>query len=131
MAVVNWQEILGWTVDQLEEIRFAGYSFLKEGRYEKALVFFKALVAIDPKSVYDIQILGALYLQIGDGKMALQLFDQALALDPTHEPTLLNKVKTQLTLGQKKEAMESLSGLQKSKNLAVAKDAEALYITYS
>lgn len=40
MMTTNWQQVLGWGSDQLEEIRFAGFSYFKEGRYEKALLFF-------------------------------------------------------------------------------------------
>ena len=129
--MTNWNEILGWNHDQLEEIRFAGFSYLKEGRYEKALVFFKALRILDPKSVYDAQTLGALYLQIGDGKEAIQVLEQALLLSPAHEPTLLNLAKAHLELSQKKEALDLLRPLQKSKDPRIAGDASALVASYA
>ncbi len=131
MTTPNWQQILGWTSDQLEEIRFAGFSYLKEGRYEKALLFFKALVVVDPKSVYDTQTLGALYLQMGEGDEALACIEQALNLDPSHEPTLLNKAKTLLILGRKQEALLLLHSLQKSKNPSIEGDASALFLAYT
>ncbi len=130
MAVVNWRAILGWSDDQLEELRFAGFSFLREGHYKKALLFFEALVVIDPTSAYDAQTLGALYLQIGDGKKALETIDLALALDPMHEPTQLNKIKALIMLGQNAEALELAKVLEKSEDLTIANDAAALIFAY-
>lgn len=131
MESVNWREILGWTNDQLEELRFSGFSFLREGHYQKALMFFEALVILDPESVYDFQTLGALYLQIGDGQKALQIIEQALQLDSTHEPTLLNKVKALLGLHKNNEALELAKKLEQSQDPAIAGDAAALIFAYA
>lgn len=131
MESVNWREILGWTNDQLEELRFSGFSFLREGHYHKALMFFEALVILDPESVYDFQTLGALYLQIGDGQKALQIIERALELDATHEPTLLNKAKALLGLHKNTEALELAKKLEQSEDPVVAGDAAALIFAYA
>ncbi len=130
MTVVNWRAILGWSDEQLEELRFSGFSFLREGHYSKALLFFEALVVVDPTSTYDIQTLGALYLQIGEGEKALKSLDQALGLDPLHEPTVLNKVKALMLLNRKTEALELARTLEKSEDPTVASDAAALLLAY-
>ncbi len=130
MAIVNWRAILGWTDEQLEELRFTGFSFLREGHYKKALLFFEALVILDPLSVYDTQTLGAIYLQMGNGKKAVEVLDQALALDPLHEPTLINKVKALLAIGQKAEALALAKTLEKSEDSTIANDASALLTAY-
>lgn len=131
MAKVNWREILGWTYDQLEELRFSGFSFLREGKYDKALIFFKALLIIDPKSAYDAQTLGAIYLQMNDAPQALPALDFALSLDPTHEPTLLNKVKALLMMSKKDEAMSIALQLSNSGDLTISGDASALIMAYT
>jgi len=130
MAIVNWRAILGWNDEQLEELRFSGFSFLREGHYNKALIFFEALIILDPTSTYDTQTLGALHLQMGNGKKALSILDQALALDPIHEPTQINKVKALLTCGQKVQAMQLANTLQKSEDTTIANDASALLIAF-
>ena len=130
MTLVNWRAILGWTDQQLEELRFTGFSFLRQGHYTKALIFFEALVVLDPMSIYDTQTLGALYLQIGKGKKALETLDQALALDPLHEPTQINKVKALLMIGEKVEALQLAQMLQRSEDPDIANDASALFIAY-
>ncbi len=131
MAKVNWREILGWSNEQLEELRFSGFSFLREGHYNKALIFFEALVILDPESSYDAQTLGALYLQLGDSQKALQSLNTALQLEPTHEPTQLNKAKALVALHQRNEAFNLLKNLERSGDPQIAGDAAALLTTYS
>lgn len=131
MAKVNWREILGWSDEQLEEIRFSGFSFLREGHYKKALLFFEALVILDPKNTYDAQTLGALYLQIGDARKALETLNQALNLDPLHEPTRLNKAKALLSLNLKPEALQLARELQISTDITISGDASALVLAYT
>jgi Flp pilus assembly protein TadD len=131
MAKANWNEILGWTPDQLDDLRIAGFSMLREGKYEKALLFFKSLVTLAPENPYDIQTLGALYLQMGKKEEALVALNRALALEPRHEPTLLNKTKTLLQLNQKMEALELARILARSQDPSIAGDATALIISYT
>lgn len=131
MSKVNWREILGWTNDQLEELRFSGFSFLREGHYQKALLFFEALVILDPESTYDAQTLGALHLQMGNNEKALKFLNLALELDPTHEPTLLNKAKVLFSLHQRSSALEMIQKLTQSANAIIANDAAALNTIYT
>ena len=127
----NWIELLGWTQDQIEDIRFAGYSFVKQGQYEHALKFFEALVSLPEENVYDLQTLGAIYLQLGNNLSALNYLEKALALDPKHEPTLLNLTKALFLLGYKKQALTQASKLESSSDVTVADQATALIMAYS
>jgi len=128
---MDWQEFLGWTDDQLEELRFSGFSFLRQGHYPKAITFFKALCILAPKSLYDLQTLGALYLQTGAGTQALHFLTLALELQPTHEPTLINKVKALLMNNQKEEALTLAETLKTSSDTTIRNDALALITTNS
>lgn len=131
MSALNWLEILGWSKDQLDEFRFAGFLYLREGHYDRALIYFKTLILLDPTNAYDWETLGALYLQMGDPAQALENINAALALQPLHEPTLLNKVKTLIALKRKEEALALAYQLQKSSDLTIAGDASALITAYS
>lgn len=130
MADFDWKEILGWNIEQMQELRFSGFSYLREGHYDKALIFFEGLVVLDPNNLYDTQTLGALYLQMGKKEKALSMLNQALALDPHHEPTLLNKVKALLLNGNKEEAISLARTLEKSQDPTIAGDASALILGY-
>lgn len=131
MSNINWQEILGWNEETLDELRLTGFSMLREGKYDKALLFFHTLAILNPKSIYDQQTLGALYLQLGEKEKALAALNYALTLDPENEPTLLNKMKTLLLLGKKEEAFTLARRLQNSLNAHIANDTAALVTTYS
>ena len=67
---------------------------------------------------------------MGNGKKAVEVLDQALALDPLHEPTLINKVKALLAIGQKAEALALAKTLEKSEDSTIANDASALLTAY-
>ncbi|MBS0606159.1 MAG: type III secretion chaperone [Parachlamydiales bacterium] len=131
MSNVEWLSILGWGGDELEDLRFVGYSYIKQGKYDIATTFFEALVILDPNSSYDLQTLGALFLQRGNNLMALNYIEKALRLDPTHVPTLLNRTKALFALGYKKQGLMQARSLQKNPNEEIANQAQALILAYS
>lgn len=126
-----WTTILEWSEEQLEEMRIAGYSFLRQGHYHKAIVFFEALVILSPYSAYDHQTLGALYLQIGKNQEALLTLDKALRLQGDHLPSLLNKTKALFCLGKQQEAIALAQYLTTCSDPTIAQDAEALLLSYA
>jgi tetratricopeptide (TPR) repeat protein len=131
MSQADWLSILGWNTEELEDLRFVGYSYIKQGKYDIAITFFEALVILAPDSIYDLQTLGALYLQKGNNLMALNYIEKALKLDPTHLPTLLNRTKTLFALGYKRQALAQARILEKCTQEQIAGQAQALVIAYS
>lgn len=103
MGTINWIEKLGWTEEHIEDLRYTGYSYVRQGKYDIALAFYEALAVLDPNNAYDAQTLGALYLQLNQSSKALKCFDRALKLETSdHGPTLLNLAKTFFPWGKKK-----------------------------
>lgn len=131
MSSVNWLEVLGWEKEELEDLRFVGYSYIRQGKYDIALSFFEALVVLSPESAYDLQTLGAIYLQIGNNLMALNYIERALRVEPQHEATLLNRTKALFALGYKKQALAQAKTLEKSGNDQIANHASALILSFS
>lgn len=131
MSSVNWLEVLGWEKEQLEDLRFVGYSYIRQGKYDIALSFFEALVVLAPQSGYDLQTLGALYLQTGNNLMALNYIERALRVEPQHEPTLLNRTKALFALGYKRQALAQARTLEKSSNEQIASHASALILAFT
>lgn len=123
---MDWLKILEWDHTQVEDLRYIGYAYIKEGQYEVGKVIFEALTLIGKGQIYDLQTLGAIYLELNDNLKALNYLDQALKLDPNHLPTLLNKVKALFGLGYKKQANSLAQTLIDSANSEIAKKAEAL-----
>ncbi|WP_139414277.1 type III secretion chaperone [Chlamydia abortus] len=126
----EWKAILGWGDQELEELRISGYIFLRQGHYHKAILFFEALVILDPLSIYDFQTLGGLYLQIGENAKALGVLDQALRMQGDHLPTLLNKTKALFCLNRIDEASAIAVYLASCDDPIIANDAEALLMSY-
>lgn len=131
MSQVDWQSLLGWTDEDLADLRFVGYAYIKQGHYKIALKFFSSLVILSPDSLYDLQIVGALHLQLGDNMAALNYLDRALSIDPTHGPTLLNRTKALLLLGYHKQGLAQAALLKTNQDPKVANQAEALLLSYS
>lgn len=131
MNQADWLSILGWSKEELEDLRFVGYSYIKQGKYDVATTFFEALVILAPESAYDLQTLGALYLQKGNNLMALNYIEKAIKLDPVHLPTLLNRAKALFALGYKRQALSQARGLEKCAQTQIADQAQALIMAYT
>lgn len=131
MAKIQWLKELNWTDEQLDDIRFAGFAYIRQGKYDIALPFFEALIILDPESSYDAQTLGALYLQLNNPIKALKAFDRALKLEADHAPTLLNVTKALLMLGRKDEAIKLATILKNEKDGAISNVARALLLAYT
>ena len=94
MSDRNWLEILGWGHGEIDDLRIVAYSYLKQGLYDIALTFFNALAVLAPPTFYDLQTVGAIHLQMGNGSPSVRLFRSCIKkLDPTHLPTQMNRAK--------------------------------------
>lgn len=128
---INWVDKLGWTDEHIEDLRYTGYSYIRQGKYDIALAFFEALAVLDRQSAYDAQTLGAIYLQLNQNKRALRYFDRALKLEPEHSPTLLNLAKTFFAMGRKEEGLRIAHILKNNADATIANIAKALILAYS
>lgn len=131
MGRINWVQALGWGEEHLEDLRYTGYSYIRQGKYEIALPFFEALSVLSPDNTYDAQTLGALYLQLKDPKKAIFCLDKALKTEGDHAPTLLNLTKAFLMLGKREEALKLAKILQNELTPSIAGVAKALILAYS
>lgn len=130
MGRVNWLDTLGWTDDQLDEMRYIGYAYIRQGKYDIAISFFEALAALDPESAYDAQTTGALYLQMGQPKKALIFLEKSLKLDGEHAPTLLNMCKALFMLKRHEEGLKLAAILKNERDPQISNVAKALILAY-
>ena len=131
MGTIKWLDELGWTQEHIEDLRYTGYSYIRQGKYDIALPFFEALAILDPDSAYDAQTLGAIYIQINEPAKALRHFDRALKLESSdHAPTLLNLAKAFFMLGRKQEGLKLANILTNEKNAMISNTAKALILAY-
>lgn len=130
MSQMNWPEILNWGNEEINDLRYVAYSYIKQGVYDTALTFFDALALLTAPTSYDLQTVGALYLQLGQGLKALDYLDRALKLEPTHSLTQLNRAKALLMLGYKRQGVMQATELQTCQDAAIASQASALVLAY-
>lgn len=130
MKSEEWLEILGWGQDELDDLRFVGYSYIRQGHYDTAITFFEALIILAPQSAYDLQTLGALYLQKGNNLAALNYIERSLKVEPNHIPSLLNRTKALFSLGYKRQAVMQALELQKNADKRVVEQATALLMVH-
>jgi tetratricopeptide (TPR) repeat protein len=130
MGRINWLEKLKWTEEHIEDLRYTGYSYIKQGKYDIALPFFEALTVLDPTSAYDAQTLGAIYLQLNQPNKAMIQFNRALKIDSGHPGTLLNVSKAFFMVGKTEEGLKIAHILKNNKDKAVANIAKALILAY-
>lgn len=130
MSQTNWLEILGWDQDKIVDLRYVAYSYIKQGIYDVALTFFDALAVLTPPTAYDLQTIGGLHLQLGNGLKALDYLDRALKIDPAHSFTQLNRAKALFMLGYKRQGLIQALDLEKSTDPEISSQASALVLAY-
>jgi tetratricopeptide (TPR) repeat protein len=127
----DWKKTLGWTDTHTEEMRYAAYAYVRQGKYDVALPIFEALAVLEPESVYDLQMLGAVYVQLNQPLKAIKCLDQALQIDADHSPTLLNLTKAFFMAGRVDDGIRLARILQNDKDPYIAGNAAALILCYS
>ena len=124
-------ELLDLSKENIEDLRYLGYSYIRQGHYDIALKFFEGLILLTDKNIYDYQTLGALYLQTSQYSLAKKLLEEALSLDTSHSLTKLNYAKTLLLLGQRDQGLLTSHELTSDKEKSIADDAQALILAYT
>ena len=131
MSSLKWSEIVGWDAEALEDLRYLGYAYLKQGKFDIAQSFFEALVTFNQNDAYDLQTLGGLYLETGQNLQALSTIEQALKVEPSHTLTLLNRVKALFALGYRRQAIAQAKALVSHSDATIANQASALLLSYT
>lgn len=127
---MDWLEILGWNESEITELRSAGYSYIQQGVYPIALKYFEALSIIAPSNSYDLETLGALHLQLGNGLQALDYIDNALKFEPDSPQIQLNRAKALFMLGYRRQGLLQAMELEKCDDPVIASQATALLLAY-
>lgn len=130
MGRINWQEKLGWSEENLDDLRNVAYAYIRQGKYDIAKPIFEALVVINQNNTYDAQTLGALYLQLNEPTKALQFFERALKTEGDHAPTLINVAKALFMLGKKEEGLRLVEILKNEPDFIISNTAKALIMAY-
>ncbi len=127
---MDWQSYLELSNESLEDLRSVGYLYVKQGCYDIALDFFKALLILNPKNTYDQYMVGALYLEKGKYLKALEHLDEVLKIEPNNYLVLLNKAKTLFSLGYRAQAIAIAKMISNCPDKTLSSQALALMKAY-
>ena len=86
----------------------AAESAFTAGRYPQAAELFASYNTTHPENPWGHYMLGMSAWKIGEHQKALNAFDQALELDPSHRKSLFNSSRVLLESGHPKEALERI-----------------------
>jgi tetratricopeptide (TPR) repeat protein len=131
MMEKDWLEKLGLSVHELEDLRVLAYSYIRQGHYQTALKIYKGIVVLSKKAPEDLETIGALFLQLGMAKEALDPLEKALKVHQNHLKTRLNYAKALLLSGYRQRGIQECLELMLCQDSLVASDAEALKLAYS
>jgi len=76
------------------------------GNYEEAAGMFQAYTESNPDNAWGHYMLGLSAWKQGDDTLALQAFDAALRLEPTHRKSLFNSARVLIETGRPRDALE-------------------------
>lgn len=127
---MDWLEILGWDQEEIDDLRSAGYSYIQQGVYDIALKYYEALTILAPTNSYDLETIGALFLQMGNGMQALDYIDRSLKIEPENYQARLNRAKALFMLGYRRQGLLQAMELEKCEDEQVASQASALVLAY-
>ena len=96
-AIIHQLETMAAQNPQDADVRLKLANFLYDQKqYDKAIEWYQRAIELDPKDVNAHTDLGTAYFYTGRPKDALREYDKSLALNPRHEPTLLNAIVVNL-----------------------------------
>lgn len=131
MSQLNWLEILDWDEEYLDNLRSMAFLYLRQGKYDIAKDFFHTLTIFNPSNSFDLQTLGAIYLEESNPTLALGYLQKAKQLDPKNNTITINQIKSMLMLGYREEAFRLIdSFVQTCTDPFMVSDAQALQMAY-
>jgi len=79
--------------DFIESLKIfnAAFKLMQDKQWTKAITRFKAVISMNPKSPQAFSNMGLCYAYLKEDHQAMEAFDQAIAIDPSYEPAIINK----------------------------------------
>jgi len=99
--------------DNLDFINKLGAAQIEQEQIVEGMETLERSLKLNPKQSVALTNMGFAYFKRGDTRMAMQYYNQALALDPDFEQALLNKAGLYNYLGNRAEAKKALEQILK------------------
>jgi tetratricopeptide (TPR) repeat protein len=127
----DWLNKLGLSENELDDLRVLAYSYIRQGHYATALKIYKGILVLSKKASEDLDTFGALLLQTGQHKEAIEPLEKVLKIHKDYLKTRLNYAKALLLSGYRQRGIQECLELMRCQEPRIASDAEALKLAYS
>ncbi len=104
----NLAEMGGYTVDDIAGLAEIGYNLLQQGKLEDALAIYQGVYSLDSKSPWGASSLGCIFQKMERYGEALQMYREALDIEPSDVHCLANRGEIQFRMGHLLAAAEDL-----------------------
>lgn len=89
ISAYYWEQLLGFSPDDLEAVRYLATIYLRAKDYRQALPVFERFHRLDPENMSALVNLGWLYQQLGQSDQAIPCYQEALTRQPDPKLMLL------------------------------------------
>ncbi|NDE63538.1 MAG: type III secretion chaperone [Chlamydiae bacterium] len=127
----DWLKKLGISENEIDDLRVLAFSYIRQGHYTTALKIYKGILVLSKKAPEDLETYGALLLQTGQYKEAIDPLEKVLKIHKDHLKTRLNYAKALLLCGYRQRGIQECLELMRCPEPKIASDAEALKLAYS
>ena len=127
----DWLHKLGLSENELDDLRVLAYSYIRQGHYTTALKIYKGILVLSKKAPEDLETFGALLLQTGQHKEAIEPLEKVLKIHKDHLKTRLKYATALLLSGYRQRGIQECLDLMRCQEPRIAPDAEALKLAYS
>lgn len=108
---IGASDLLGFTPEDANTYAYYAYELYQNGRFFDAMRIFANLVTMMPETAYYHSMMGACLQVLDEKDKAIRSYDQAIALDPGHVPSYVNRAEILL---ERAKFPEALADLQKA-----------------
>jgi tetratricopeptide (TPR) repeat protein len=128
-ALLKLKKLIGGEQPHVEALPLAARVYAQLGLMDKARECYRRYLKAKPGATLETFELGITYFESGDGQQARKVWDEVLASQPTHPPTLFYSGLLAMREGRLPDARRNLDVLFKSTpgdNLYVTRGKELL-----
>ena len=101
---------MSWLIDR---------AYVRKAVRQAAIEKFKQVISVSSWNSSPFGNLGICYMQLGEDKLAMEMFDKAIEIDSEYEPAIINR---ELLKKRTKQAVESPSPKMEMKPVHYGKD---------
>ena len=100
--------------DFIESLKIfnAAFKLMQDKQWTKAIANFKTVISMNPKSPQAFSNMGLCYAYLKEDHQAMEAFNQAIVIDPSYEPAIINKNTFEKSIAENLSFSDTQSEIQ-------------------